>query len=96
MENDFAQPQAGWSAYRDLAFGQAEFTILNTTSANWTWKADDGTPVDQVGLEPQTCLDFVSCHSVDSNLCHSKIQIAVNTVARHVHGTHCKALHVKI
>ena len=74
MENDFAQPQAGWSAYRDLAFGQAEFTILNTTSANWTWKADDGTPVDQVRLEPQTCLDF------------SVAQIAVSTVAGHVHA----------
>ena len=48
VENDFTQPQAGWSAYRDLAFGQAEFTILNDTAANWTWKADDGAPLDQV------------------------------------------------
>ena len=48
VENDFTQPQAGWSAYRDLAFGQAEFTILNDTAANWTWKADDGLPLDQV------------------------------------------------
>lgn len=48
VENDFTSPQAGWSAYRDLAFGQAEFVILNETAANWTWKADDGTPIDQV------------------------------------------------
>lgn len=48
VENDFTQPQAGWSAYRDLAFGQAEFTILNATAAKWTWKADDGSPLDQV------------------------------------------------
>ena len=48
MENDYTIPQAAWSAYRDLAFGQASFVIMNETSAEWAWRADDGTPIDQV------------------------------------------------
>ncbi|KAL3152817.1 hypothetical protein ABBQ38_012398 [Trebouxia sp. C0009 RCD-2024] len=61
VENDFTQPQAGWSAYRDLAFGQAEFVILNQTSANWTWKADDGSPLDQVIItRPYLCANHLA------------------------------------
>ena len=48
VEDDFTQPQAAWSAYRDLAFGQASFVILNETTASWIWSADDGTPLDAV------------------------------------------------
>jgi len=48
VEDDFTQPQAAWSAYRDLAFGQASFVILNETTASWIWSADDGTPIDAV------------------------------------------------
>lgn len=57
VENDFTNPQAEWSAYRDLAFGQASFVILNETTATWTWTADDGTPVDMVS----PCFAAVSC-----------------------------------
>lgn len=52
VENDYTVPQAAWSAYRDLAFGQASFVIMNETSAEWAWRADDGTPIDQV-WDPQ-------------------------------------------
>lgn len=48
MENDYTTPQAAWSAYRDLDFGQASFVIMNETSAEWAWRADDGTSLDQV------------------------------------------------
>ena len=48
VEDDFTVPQAAWSAYRDLAFGQASFVILNETTASWIWSADDGTPIDAV------------------------------------------------
>ena len=48
IEQDFTSPQAEWSAYRDVAFGQASFVIVNETVAEWTWKADDGTPIDAV------------------------------------------------
>lgn len=51
VENDYTVPQAAWSAYRDLAFGQASFVIMNETSAEWAWRADDGTPIDQVGFD---------------------------------------------
>lgn len=48
VENDYTTPQAAWSAYRDLDFGQASFVIVNETSAEWAWRADDGTSLDQV------------------------------------------------
>ena len=50
VEDDFTNPQAAWSAFRDLAFGQASFVITNSTTAEWAWMADDGTPIDAVSL----------------------------------------------
>lgn len=61
VENDFTQPQAAWSAYRDLAFGQASFVILNETTASWIWSADDGSPLDAVNItRPYLCANHLA------------------------------------
>ena len=61
VEDDFTNPQAEWSAYRDLAFGQASFVIMNETVAEWAWKADDGTPLDAVRLLHLLCFACLCC-----------------------------------
>lgn len=61
IEQDFTSPQAEWSAYRDVAFGQASFVIVNETVAEWTWKADDGTPIDAVNItRPYLCANHLA------------------------------------
>lgn len=61
VEDDFTNPQAAWSAFRDLAFGQASFVIMNETSAEWAWRADDGTPIDQVTItRPYLCANHLA------------------------------------
>ena len=67
VENDYTVPQAAWSAYRDLAFGQASFVIVNETSAEWAWRSDDGTPIDQV-WDPRFRMLGIPCSPVQTCL----------------------------
>lgn len=61
VEDDFTNPQAAWSAFRDLAFGQASFVITNSTTAEWAWMADDGTPIDAVNItRPYLCANHLA------------------------------------
>ena len=69
VQRNFLGQQPAWSAFRDTDFGVASFVVVNTTFATWTWRADNGTLVDQVSwlmqmLQPLITLPDVSAATV--------------------------------